>query len=186
MLSESRTTWKGQQVCEDADAEIETHFRVSHDNYHPNILQIIQILESKRKVYIALEQCMCELFDVGMLYWCIMIAATASLTPPCSASSPTVLRTAPMKESDCRLIFRQVMAGVLHLHSLGVAHRDISLENILVAKRGDSAVFKISDFGLACAIPANGVIAASLARPGKYQVRYLYCASFFFLLRQYI
>lgn len=42
--------------------------------------------------------------------------------------------------------FAQIVAGVTHLHTLGFAHRDLSLENVLVDGHG---TFKVCDFGLA-------------------------------------
>jgi serine/threonine protein kinase len=36
-------------------------------------------------------------------------------------------------ENDVRSILRQIVRGVHHLHKNGVAHRDIKLENILLA-----------------------------------------------------
>jgi serine/threonine protein kinase len=43
---------------------------------------------------------------------------------------------------------RHILLAVAYLHSVGVAHRDIKLENILVT--GDYRVAKLCDFGLAC------------------------------------
>merc|ERR1711907_681366 len=40
----------------------------------------------------------------------------------------------------------QMLAGLAHCHSLGVMHRDLKPQNILVAKDGS---LKIADFGLA-------------------------------------
>ena len=45
-----------------------------------------------------------------------------------------------------RHIFKQVAAGISHLHASGVTHRDIKLENILLDAQGQ---FRIADFGLA-------------------------------------
>ncbi|OQS04588.1 kinase [Thraustotheca clavata] len=46
--------------------------------------------------------------------------------------------------------FRQIVAGVHHMHRHGYAHRDLSLENILLDKDN---ICKICDFGLAVRIP---------------------------------
>ncbi|KAF0689292.1 Aste57867_19244 [Aphanomyces stellatus] len=47
--------------------------------------------------------------------------------------------------------FRQVVAAVAHLHNNGFAHRDLSLENVLLDKHGNC---KVCDFGLAVAVPS--------------------------------
>lgn len=50
--------------------------------------------------------------------------------------------------------FRQLLAGLVYLHSQHIAHHDIKTENILVSREG---VVKISDFGVAEAFdPAEG------------------------------
>lgn len=45
-------------------------------------------------------------------------------------------------ESDC--FFKQILRGVVYMHSMGVAHCDLKPENILLTRDG---VCKISDFG---------------------------------------
>ncbi|CAK4924022.1 unnamed protein product [Aphanomyces euteiches] len=47
--------------------------------------------------------------------------------------------------------FRQVVAAVAHLHSVGIAHRDLSLENVLLDKHNEC---KLCDFGLAVDVPS--------------------------------
>ncbi|ODQ64160.1 Pkinase-domain-containing protein [Nadsonia fulvescens var. elongata DSM 6958] len=51
-----------------------------------------------------------------------------------------------MPEEDCRNIFRQVVSAIKHLHDLGIAHRDIKDENIILDKQGH---LKLIDFGSA-------------------------------------
>ena len=49
---------------------------------------------------------------------------------------------------ECML---QICTGLEYMHSLGIAHRDIKVENILVTYQGHQGlpVFKIGDFGSA-------------------------------------
>ena len=49
-------------------------------------------------------------------------------------------------------LFRQMAAGVQWCHSRLVCHRDIKPENFLFEGRGDGALLKLTDFGLACAL----------------------------------
>lgn len=46
-----------------------------------------------------------------------------------------------------RCYFKQICAGVQFLHSRGIAHRDLKLENLML--RGDACYVKIVDFGAA-------------------------------------
>lgn len=48
----------------------------------------------------------------------------------------------PAREADC--LFYQLMSGVAYLHEVGVAHRDLKGENLVLTKRGN---VKIADFG---------------------------------------
>ena len=43
----------------------------------------------------------------------------------------------------------QVVDCVRHLHSLSICHRDLKLENILLAEIGSHSLIKVTDFGLA-------------------------------------
>ena len=51
-----------------------------------------------------------------------------------------------LTEPEARHYLMQVMAAVQHMHTHGVAHRDLKLENILVDSHD---VCKVTDFGLA-------------------------------------
>jgi serine/threonine protein kinase len=39
--------------------------------------------------------------------------------------------------------------GVKYLHDIGIIHRDLKLENIMMSDTSDTAIPKIVDFGLA-------------------------------------
>ena len=49
----------------------------------------------------------------------------------------------PLDEKWC--CFKQISRGVRYMHSLGIAHRDIKLENVLVTEYG---ALKLTDFGI--------------------------------------
>jgi serine/threonine protein kinase len=58
-------------------------------------------------------------------------------------------------EDMARNIAHQLAAGIYYIHSYGIAHRDLKLENILMSDDTDEAQVKIVDFGLSKMIGPN-------------------------------
>jgi len=54
----------------------------------------------------------------------------------------------PEREAAMHPLARQIFAGVGWLHDLGVAHRDLSLENLLIHSESGEQRIKIIDFGM--------------------------------------
>lgn len=91
---------------------------------HPNIAQLVEHVCVNGQHYIVMEPCYGgELFA--------QVEASGSLP------EEYVLR-----------LTRGAASAVSHMHSHGVAHRDLKLENMLVSEQGGECV-KICDFGLA-------------------------------------
>ncbi|CAK9190541.1 unnamed protein product [Sphagnum jensenii] len=88
---------------------------------HPNIVQLLEVIASKTKIYIVLEYVTGgELFD-------------------------KILHQGRLKEDESRKYFQQLIEAVDYCHSRGVYHRDLKPENLLLDTDGN---LKISDFGL--------------------------------------
>lgn len=100
--------------------EVEIHSRLKH----PSVLQLYTFFQDENYVYLVLE-----LADNGELH---------------RYMNQQMKR--PFTEEEAGSILRQVVAGLLYLHSHNIMHRDISLSNLLLSK--DMQV-KIADFGLA-------------------------------------
>ncbi|OHT03607.1 CAMK family protein kinase [Tritrichomonas foetus] len=89
---------------------------------HPNILQLIDVLESQRHLYIILEYAENgELFD--------FLVSRHSLPEELAID-----------------FFRQMVFAIEYLHNHGICHRDLKPENILL---DSSNRIKIADFGFA-------------------------------------
>jgi len=54
----------------------------------------------------------------------------------------------PIEESMIKSFVRDVLKALDYLHTIGIIHADIKLDNILVHKRGHLREAKLCDFGL--------------------------------------
>lgn len=90
---------------------------------HPYIVELLNVCETQRYVYLVLEFCAGgDLLDMAL-------------------KTKTGL-----SELQARKLFQQILQAVSHVHSSGYVHRDIKLENILLAADGSA---RLADFGFA-------------------------------------
>eukprot|EP00899_Mesostigma_viride_P003273 jgi/Mesvir1/12947/Mv05962-RA.1 len=88
---------------------------------HPCVVQLLEVLASRTKVYMVLELVTGgELFD-------------------------KIVSTGKLPEKEARRYFQQLVDGVEYCHFKGICHRDLKPENLLLDSRSN---LKISDFGL--------------------------------------
>jgi serine/threonine protein kinase len=50
-----------------------------------------------------------------------------------------------LNEHQAKFVFKQIIEGISYLHSLGIVHRDVKLENVLLDSQG---TIKLIDFGV--------------------------------------
>lgn len=67
-----------------------------------------------------------------------------------------------LKEPFAQKIFKQIIDGLSYIHSKGVAHRDIKLDNILLDGKGN---VKIADFGVSRQIQGDQVMKEQCGTP---------------------
>ncbi|KPP71419.1 hypothetical protein Z043_109678 [Scleropages formosus] len=99
--------------------EVEIHCRLKH----PSILELYSYFEDSNYVYLVLEMC-----HNGEMSQCLKN------------------RKKPFTEDEARHFMRQIVKGLLYLHTHGIMHRDLTLSNLLLTS---SMNVKIADFGLA-------------------------------------
>ncbi|KAJ2724904.1 serine/threonine protein kinase [Coemansia sp. Benny D115] len=91
---------------------------------HPSIVQVHGVFKERDSLYLVLDLATDgELFD-------------------------EIVRRELLSEDDARRVLLQLLLAIRHLNRLGIVHRDIKLENILLADR-DALRIKLADFGLA-------------------------------------
>lgn len=95
---------------------------------HPNIMQQIECVEDRENIYSVMPFC-----DGGELY--DIIEAKGAIN-----------------ETMARYYFIQILQGVAYLQSRGVAHRDMSLENIMFDSNGRCFII---DFGMCLRLPVE-------------------------------
>ena len=95
---------------------------------HPRIARLYEAVETPKRMHLIME-CL----DGGNL--CSYVKAKRRLT-----------------EDESKRIFFQILTAIEYLHSLGVSHRDIKLENVLFANEKD---IKLIDFGFSTVCQAG-------------------------------
>lgn len=61
-----------------------------------------------------------------------------------------------LSEPEARAAVRHAAAALRYVHAKGFVHRDVKLENLLLARPGDLRTLRLADFGFACRAQRDG------------------------------
>lgn len=100
--------------------KLTAEFCIGSALHHGNIIETLDIVQEKGKWYEVMEYAPFDLFAIVM--------------------------TGKMSKPEVTCCFLQILSGVTYLHSSGLAHRDLKLDNVVVSEHG---IMKIIDFGSA-------------------------------------
>ncbi|KHO02128.1 Protein kinase-like domain protein [Metarhizium album ARSEF 1941] len=132
--------------------KVTAEFCVGSTLHHGNIIETLDILQEKGRWFEVMEYAPFDLFAIVM--------------------------TGRMSREEIRCCFLQILNGVTYLHSVGLAHRDLKLDNVVVSDKG---IMKIIDFGSAHVfkypfendtVPAKGIVGSDpYLAPEVYDVK---------------
>ncbi|KAI5867675.1 kinase-like protein [Durotheca rogersii] len=112
------------ETLADYEKKIKSEYSIAKSLHHPNIVETIRLCTNHGRWSHVMEYC-----SEGDLFTLV---------------SKKYLREEG-RATDRLCLFKQLCQGINYLHSNGIAHRDIKLENLLITK--DSKL-KITDFGV--------------------------------------
>lgn len=119
----------------DYNKKVTAEFCVGSTLHHGNIIHMLDLQQEKGHWYMVMEYAPFDLFASVM--------------------------TGKMSRDEVTCSFMQILSGVRYLHGLGLAHRDLKLDNVVCNEHG---IMKIIDFGSAVAYRypfEEGIVKAS-------------------------
>ncbi|OCK82487.1 Pkinase-domain-containing protein [Lepidopterella palustris CBS 459.81] len=120
--------FRDRERTEDEDEyikKIKSEYSIAKSLHHPNIVETVRLCTHNGKWNHVMQYC-----NYGEIYSLV----------------DRKLFSTYYTRDDRLCFFKQLLRGVGYLHSHGIAHRDIKLENLLLSKEGH---LKLSDFGVA-------------------------------------
>lgn len=104
----------------DYNKKVTSEFCIGSTLHHGNIIETMDLVNEKGNYYVVMEYAPYDLFAIVM--------------------------TGKMSREEVACATLQILNGVTYLHSMGLAHRDLKLDNVVVNEHG---IMKIIDFGSA-------------------------------------
>jgi 5'-AMP-activated protein kinase catalytic alpha subunit len=127
------------KIVEDVDVErVTREIKILKMARHPNIIQLYEIIETPRQLYLITEYVPGgELFDY-------------------------IVKHHRLSEAEACKFFQQIMSAIDYLHELGIVHRDMKPENLLLDYDGQ---IKLVDFGLSNTFAPNQTLKTACGSP---------------------
>ncbi|KAI4622981.1 uncharacterized protein J4E88_009731 [Alternaria novae-zelandiae] len=104
----------------DYNKKVTAEFCIGSTLHHGNIIETMDLVNEKGAYFVVMEYAPYDLFAIVM--------------------------TGKMSREEVTCCTLQILNGVTYLHSMGLAHRDLKLDNVVVNEHG---IMKIIDFGSA-------------------------------------
>jgi WD repeat-containing protein 48 len=112
-----RHSW---ETMKEYSKKVTAEFCIGSTLHHGNIIETLDIIQEGTHWYEVMEYAPYDLFAIVM--------------------------TGKMSKEEVACSFKQILSGVAYLHGMGLAHRDLKLDNVVVNEHG---IMKLIDFGSA-------------------------------------
>lgn len=112
-----RHSW---ETLKEYSKKVTAEFCIGSTLHHGNIIETLDIIQESHRWYEVMEYAPYDLFAIVM--------------------------TGKMVKEEIACAFKQILSGVAYLHGMGLAHRDLKLDNVVVNEHG---IMKLIDFGSA-------------------------------------
>ncbi|KAJ8607594.1 hypothetical protein MRB53_040178 [Persea americana] len=110
----------GYETEREYNKKVTAEFCIGSTLHHGNIIETIDIIHERGKWYEVMEYAPFDLFATTM--------------------------TGKMGREEVTCATLQILSGVCYLHQMGLAHRDLKLDNVVISDKG---IMKLIDFGSA-------------------------------------
>ncbi|XP_057651028.1 serine/threonine-protein kinase 33-like isoform X1 [Diorhabda carinulata] len=116
--------------------EVYREIKILKSVFHENIILLDRVYETSKKIYMVFELCRETLLN-------------------------KFKSSCPLSEKTIKKIAKQLISAVRYLHKNDIVHRDIKMENILLATNpddeSDEYFIKLTDFGLSVIKVGSGI-----------------------------
>lgn len=109
-----------QESEKDYVKKVTAEFCIGSALHHPNVIETLDIIQEEAQFYEIMEYAPNDMFNVVM--------------------------SGMMSREEIACCWRQLLQGLSYMHGMGIAHRDLKLDNLVLDSYG---VLKIIDFGCA-------------------------------------